>query len=457
MPSNTFAYRATIGLIWALALWHSWICRGLFVDGFGFLIQIVTFEWFFDFYPPRLYAMIAAQIPVMIGVIMGATDLHLLARLLSLGFFGLPTILYSLALYRARNDSVVLASVIAAIALVFLPVSFFIVGEYNTLYALAILVSVTLATSERLRVSEGLALSGLALFSLRVYEAMVYIGPFLVVMMLWRIWRAWRREPSGGRLVATLSHLLAALLFAWATWIARDSIVHPFSDLLAMHLDDTLQQARNFWQNMQFDFVFAAALVIIGWALVRPADLVTPRPYFWATILLAILALTPLLAFTHTLVRPLAKSQYVSRVMGGMVTCAIVSFIWFYRSDLHSRLKAPIVLRQEQAARRLLRLACLMSLAVLPSDIFLSLTWVDFIEATRADVVGRSGIIPFEDSKLSRYPEILLVENWVLSTQSLAVRANDHSGIIVPPKGFDEWVPFLLQEPPNLGRFYWRD
>ncbi len=94
---------------------------------------------------------------------------------------------------------------------------------------------------------------------------------------------------------------------------------------------------------------------------------------------------------------------------------------------------------------------------VLPSDIFLSLTWVDFIEATRADVVGRSGIIPFEDSKLSRYPEILLVENWVLSTQSLAVRANDHSGIIVPPKGFDEWVPFLLQEPPNLGRFYWRD
>ena len=62
MPSNTFAYRAAICLIWALALWHSWICRGLFVDGFAFLVQIVTYEWFFDFYPPRLYAMIAGQL-----------------------------------------------------------------------------------------------------------------------------------------------------------------------------------------------------------------------------------------------------------------------------------------------------------------------------------------------------------------------------------------------------------
>ena len=92
MPSNTFVYRAAIALIWALALWHSWICRGLFVDGFAFLVQIATYEWFFDFYPPRLYAMIAGQIPVMMAVILGVTDLHWLARLLSFGFFGLPTI-----------------------------------------------------------------------------------------------------------------------------------------------------------------------------------------------------------------------------------------------------------------------------------------------------------------------------------------------------------------------------
>ena len=80
MPSNIFVYRATICLIWALVLWHSWTCRGLFVDGSAFLVQIVRREWFFEFYAPRLYAIIAGQIPIMTAVTLGVTDLHLLAR-----------------------------------------------------------------------------------------------------------------------------------------------------------------------------------------------------------------------------------------------------------------------------------------------------------------------------------------------------------------------------------------
>src|ERR1700730_15758983 len=123
MPSTTFAYRAAIGLIWALALWHSWICRGLFVDGSAFLVQIVTYEWFFYFYPPRIYAMIVAQLPVMTAVMLGVTDLHLLGQRLSLGLFGLPTLFYTAALCRARNDAVLLASVLAALTIVFLSTS----------------------------------------------------------------------------------------------------------------------------------------------------------------------------------------------------------------------------------------------------------------------------------------------------------------------------------------------
>src|ERR1700755_1413103 len=195
MPSTLFAYRGAIGLIWALALWHSWICRGLFVDGFAFLVQIVTYEWFFFFYPPRIFAMIAAQVPVMTAVILGVTDLHLLGQLLAFGVFGRPTLFYTAALYRARNDAVLLASVIATIAIVFLATSFFIVGEYNTLYAMAIFICVTLVTGDRLRLGEGLMLALIGAFSVRVYEAMIYIGPFLVAMTLWRIWRA-RTDPG---------------------------------------------------------------------------------------------------------------------------------------------------------------------------------------------------------------------------------------------------------------------
>ena len=159
MPTTTVAYRTTVGLIWGLALWHSWESRGLFVDGSAFLVQIARREWFFDFYAPRLYAMVVGQAPIMTAVFLGVTDLHLLARLLSLGLFALPTALYHLALVRVKDDAVLLAAVIAAIAVVFMTTSFFIVGEYNTAYAIAILVAVRLATAERLTVLDGLFLA----------------------------------------------------------------------------------------------------------------------------------------------------------------------------------------------------------------------------------------------------------------------------------------------------------
>ena len=451
MPSNTFAYRATLCLIWALALWHSWICRGLFVDGSAFLVQIVRREWFFEFYPPRIYAMVAAQLPVMSAVILGVTDLHLLARLLSLGLFSLPTFFYSLALASARRDAVLLAAVIAVIGLVFLPTSFFIVGEYNTVYAVVTLIAVRLATEagRPLRLGESVLLAGLAAFSVRVYEAMLYLGPLLSTMTLWRLARAPDRP-----IVASVLHILSAILFLAGFLVAVGSLVHPWSEI---HLQDTLSQARNFWQNMQFLLAFGAVAIVVMWALLRPADLVKVKPFAWAAIVLMLLALSPLMAVGETLVRPLAKSQYVARTMGGLVVACLVAFIWLHASPAHWRIKAMVVLRQPAAARHLLAFALLLPLAVLPSDLFLSATWIDYLADLRATVRSHKGLVAFEDTPLSRWPDVLLVENWVLPSQSLALRSGPGDGVILPPKGFNEWEPFPPLEPPNLGRFYWRD
>ena len=358
-------------------------------------------------------------------------------------------------LFRVRDDGVLLAAVMTIIAVVYLPTSFFIVGEYNTLYAFATFVGITLLTTDRLRLGEGFMLAVLGAFSVRIYEAMVYVGPLLIAMILWRVWLS-ARAARARELVAAFLYLLAAVLIGVGVYVAYESIVHPFNALSALHLDDTLQQARNFWHNMQFDFVFGPALVIVVWAVVRPADLATIKPYRWAAIGLGILVLSPLLALGDTLIRPLAKSQYVSRVMGGMVVCAILLLVWFYCSRRHVRLKAMVVLHQPPAARRFLAFACLMPLAVLPSDIFLSQSWTTFVDDTRAEI-RRGGIIPFEQTRLSKWPGILLVEDWVMSTQSIALRGSDTDGIILPPKAYlDEWVPFQPAEPPNMGRFYWR-
>jgi hypothetical protein len=449
MPLTTLAYRATIGLIWALALWHSWISRGLFVDGSAFLLNIVRHVWFFDFYPPRLYAMIAAQVPIMTAVTVGVTDLHLLARLLSLGLFALPTFFYTLALVRARHDAVLLAVVIAAIGSIFMTTSFFIVGEYNSAYAMAILVAVRLVTARKLTPGDGLALLAIAAMSIRTYEVFIYLGPLLAAMTLWQVWRMPRRP-----IVPALLHLAAAACFIAAMAVAIDSVVHPYS---AEHLAETYFMALNFWQNMQFDLAFIPVATVAIWALVRPEHLATMRPYRWAGICIVLLALSPLLALGDTMVRPLAKSQYVARTVGGVIIAAMVAFVWCYGAERLGAWRVRVVLQDKSTRRRVLALACLILVAVLPSDIFLSLTWQSFLKSFREVVTSHRGLVAYETTPLAHPPDLLMVENWTISTQSLILRSRPGDGIVLPPRSFTDWVPFPPDNPPNIGRFAWRD
>jgi hypothetical protein len=449
MPTTTVAYRTTVCLIWGLALWHSWESRGLFVDGSAFLVQIARREWFFDFYAPRLYAMVVGQAPIMTAIFLGVTDLHLLARLLSLGLFALPTVLYHLALVRVKDDAVLLAAVIAAIGVVFMTTSFFIVGEYNTAYAIAILVAVRLATARQLTWVDGLFLAVIGFLAIRTYEAMLYLGPLLSAMVLWAIWRA----PSRPWLPTTL-HLVSIAGFIAGMFVAIGSLTRPYS---VEHLDETIETARNFWQNMQFDLVVAAALVVVVWALLRPRDLALAKPYRWAAVCLVILALSPLLMLGDVVVRPLAKSQYVARTAAGLIIASIVVFIWAYASNLRGKLPAFVVLGTPEAARRFLIFALLILLAVLPSDISLTQSWVSYLHAMRTAVRDHDGVIAFEDSPLSKHPYDLLVEAWILPSQSLALRAKRGDGIVAPPRDFGAWQPFPPAQPYPLGKYIWRD
>ncbi len=287
------------------------------------------------------------------------------------------------------------------------------------------------------------------MLAIRTYEAMIYLGPLLAAMVAWTLWRQKARP-----LVPTLIYAATALCFLGGMWVAVQSVVHPWSE---SHLNETYDTAKNFWQNMQFDLALGSALIVIAWGLLKPGDLAGPRPYFWAAIPIAILALSPLLGLTDTLVRPLAKSQYVARSAAGLVIVGMVIFIWTYRSGAAERLKALSALSSPVVARRFLALACLMVLAELPSDLFLTHTWVAYLDALRTTVRTHHGVVAFEDTPLSRPPHILLVENWALSSQSLAVRTKPGDGVIAPPRGFSDWLPFPADDPPNLGRYFWRE
>jgi hypothetical protein len=140
-----------------------------------------------------------------------------------------------------------------------------------------------------------------------------------------------------------------------------------------------------------------------------------------------------------------------------LVITAVVIFIWCLAAPRLAAWRPRVVLRTPEAARRLLAFASLVLLAALPADIFLTFTWVDYLDAMRTTVRGHTGVIAFEDTPMSKFPKVLLVENWVLPSQSLLLRSKPDDGIIAPPRDFTEWTPFPPSQPADIGKFFWRD
>ena len=106
MPVSVL-YRGIVLLLWALAAWNSWVCRGLFWDGASFLANIIERGTFHDFYPARAHVAWVTELPVLAAIRLGVTDTRWLAVVQSAALFALPAGLYHLALarLRARSDA----------------------------------------------------------------------------------------------------------------------------------------------------------------------------------------------------------------------------------------------------------------------------------------------------------------------------------------------------------------
>ncbi len=449
-----FVTGATIVLLWSMALWHSWECRGLFWDGAYFLLEIVRAEGFLDFGPDpgRRYAMAVVEIPVVVAIWLDVSDLHWLARWWSLGMFGVPTTLYTLAVLRARNEPVLLAATIAAVAMVFMTTSFFIVGEYNTAHAAAILAAVWLATTSRLVVKPGIVLVLIAVLALRSYETFVFLGPLLALMTCWTIWRASSRPALAAGL-----HAGAAVLFLGAATLQACNLIYADDE---PYLAYVLAHRWDFQWNRQLALVVTAASVVLAWGLVRPDDLRRQRPYVWAGLLLVLIALSPLLFFLKVVVGPpYAWPQHAARIAGGGVTAVVIILMWSYAAGLGRRLPVLAVLNAPEAARRFVAFAGLMLLAMAPWDIFLTRLYAHYLQEVRTTIRAHSGVIVLEGSPLDEHPNLSQGEQWTLPSLSLILRSRPNDGIIQPPIDSRSWgeQPFLPSNPPDLGRFVWRD
>lgn len=496
MSLSQTAYRATVCALWALGVWNAWECLGLYSDGSLFMIQSVRRMSFWVFDPARDYIYGLTQIPLVIALHLGVTDLHWLARVYSIGLIVVPTSLYHLALIRAKSDTILLAVTIAVVAMVFMTTSFFIEGEYNAAFAIGILIAIWLATADKLRMADGVVLVLVATFALRMYEIFLYLGPLLAGMTAWTAHRGWLQSGGqGNRLVLPMAIIaLAAIFLAWwdtyailfclpplvvagifwgrhrpesrtslaaglyllaaalllaGSVIAADSLVRRLSFLV-----DTVWSARGSWHNAQLILLLSAASVVVIWGLVRPNDLRRRRPYALACCILALLALSPLLAQQIPWLRPDPSAHYEARNAAGLVTAAAVAFIAVRMFRDGAWFAGLTILKNPPVARNLLAFSSLMLLAVLPSSISMTTHWISFLEAMRTTVRTHQGVVPVADTALSRPPHVFFADPEFLISLSLALRATPGDGILVAP---DFHTALMPTELPDLGPFFWRD
>lgn len=444
---------SSIVVLWAAALWHSWLCRGLYSDGSDFLLDMVLHGRFgAGLLDPRAHAIWLSQLPAMLGMELGVTDLHWLARLQSLGLFGVPTALYSLALWRARRVPLVLATMIAAVAIVFMTTSYFIIGEYNTAYASAILAGVYFATARELTVRDGLVVAFAALLGARSYEHFVYLGPLLgaaAVAMLVRL-------PSRSRSARFLYGAAAACFTAGAV-VAGLSLVEWFEGD-SRYTTSLVTDARDFRFNVQLDLLLAAVATLAVWGGLRPRDLETRTPWLAAGLVVLLVALSPALVFIERFVSPpYSWTQQASRTAAGPLTAAIVVFLCLQSPAVPWRLPALLRLRTERIGHRPVLLAFAMLVAMLPWDILLTGIYSRYLDVVREAIHRRSGPFVADDSLIALHPRLVQHDAFPASL-SLILRRSPTDGVLVRPASDGNVLQsFDPAAPPDLGRFRWRD
>jgi hypothetical protein len=98
-----------------------------------------------------------------------------------------------------------------------------------------------------------------------------------------------------------------------------------------------------------------------------------------------------------------------------------------------------------------------MLAASLPTDVVLTRAASSFLETMRSTIRERSGLIPFEETRLAEPRFADLFDGWASVSQSLAMRSRPGDGIVLPPKDYSDPVAHDPAKPPDLRHYFWRD
>ena len=448
--SQLAAYRSVALLLWALAAYDTVTCRGLFWDGSAFLVSLLDHERFHDFYAARAHIDWLTQLPLLAVAELGVRDTRLLAMVYSASLFAVPVAFYHFALARVRHDVSLLAVVIAIVVVVYLPTSFFIVGEYSaTFAAVTAAMAVALTTNGR-SVRDAMVLCAIGALCLRSYEAMVYLGPLVAAAVIWA-----SRRAANADLGLRVLHAVAALAFIGAAVVSIATLVdywdHP-------HFLKVRSTSVDFWQNIQF------AIPLVGFAICGVAALRNPSwlqgrgPVVVLGVIAVLLALTPWWRLVHSPSILYPPSHYVARQAAGILLALLLGGMWLLVARQDRPPAVLVVMRREPVSRRLVALLTALTVAAAIPDIALTRLWSGYLEDLRLVVDGRVGIVRAETLPLHEWPSKLFFQDWSFPALAAVISRSPGTAYVVSDQDYLSNPPF---EPacgmlPKLGGYGWR-
>lgn len=430
-PSQGAICHAVAALLWGLAVHNGLASRALFWDGASFLVSLLEHGRFHDFYTARAHVDWLTQMPVLVAVESGVRNIAVLAVVYSITLFALPTAFYHFALLRVRHDPLLLAAVLAVVATVYLPTSFFVVGEYNVAFA-CVTASVAVAvTGNGRRRGDGALLLAFGFLCLRSYEAMIYLGPLVAAMILWSTRR-------GDGMAAKALGLLASLAFLGAAIVSAATIVdywdHP-------HFTKVRSTSVDFWQNMQFAIPLSGFLICAIQATRRPAWLQGRGPLYVMGTVVVLLAISPWWRDLHPPSILYPPSHYVARQAAGILLAVLLAAMWMEVAR-REPLTIFAAVRSPEISRRLVLTMAALTFAAAVPDVVLTRLWIGYLDRLQAVVNERSGIVRAETLPLHDWPNKLFFQDWSYPALSALVSRTPGQAYVVSDQDYLSNPPF---------------
>lgn len=430
-PSQGAVCHAVAALLWGLAIHNGLTSRALFWDGASFLVNLLEHRQFHDFYTARAHVDWLTQVPVLITVESGVQNISALAIVYSITLFALPTAFYHFALLRVRRDPLLLAAVLAVIATVYLPTSFFIVGEYNVAFA-CVTASVAVAvTGDGRSRGDAALLLVFGFLCLRSYEAMIYLGPLVAAVILWSA----RRSDNA---TAKVLGLLASLAFLGAAIVSAATIIdywdHP-------HFTKVRSTSVDFWQNMQFAIPLSGFVICVVQGVRRPDWLIGRGPLYILGAVVLLLAVSPWWRDLHPPSILYPPSHYVARQAAGVLLAALLAAMWVEvaRRDPPAILAA---VRSPEISRRLVLTMAALTFAAAVPDLALTRLWNGYLDRLQAVVNERTGIVRAETLPLHDWPNKLFFQDWSYPALSALVSRTPGRAYVVSDQDYLSNPPF---------------